>query len=838
MPRLRVEMELDRPSNLRDLSGADANLDADYLVVVYDDFVDALIPWVEHREAQGHVVEVARISDVYDEFAGGVFGPDGIREFVRYAYRMHPTVGGRQPLYLLLVGDASEDYWGIVREFPSNPTSAITSEPNYVPGYMVLGDASVGGVREPLILTDFWYIANPDGNDDPDNQFFSSMMVGRLPTESLAQTEVVVDKILTYENGLLEEEGQEWRNRGMFIADDEWSGAGAGGIGFGAYRRKGGETEFRTTSEGAADSVRAAGLYDFEVENFFLSTILDPIPQLGRDLTTGTTDCGWICTHQYARNCLDLEGILIERLNRGQLFVTYQGHGNRNLITHEYALIGNGAVGSSEWPSCPSDGGVNDVEDRFNNGDRLPVWFFYACHVGEMARRDEGRNQIGDCLGERLLLYPNGGSIATVASTGYEWLTSNDIVQYTTFSSWFGAAGRLADDITNDPHTLLGEIMIGAKNLLAATGSRANEGMVESYITLGDPGLRIDIAPPRIRVWQDAGSDPWNDPSEPDPVISGSSLRALTVDASSTFLAGTLFDEAPIDSAWVSIERNGGSVPVPASAYELIAGEIDEIDGIDRVRSFTLRYDHPIDTDDYDLVVHAVDINQRERQFRLEARVDVTFSRLDGRGDVVPLPKGGLIRGGETVQIDVTAPVGLSASDVDLLLDGVPLSGTTEMLDDDGGARGGDRSYGWRLTRTVPIDISRGTHTLALRWLNGGEMLTKEITVSSQAFRLDRFFAYPSPFADETAFFYRVTQPLQSATVKIYTVAGRLVRTLDQPFPSVDLNQIPWDGRDEDGDHVANGTYLYRLELVGPDGKPIVEQGKVARVLGHQIRAQ
>ena len=837
MPVLTTELELDRPSNLRDLSGADAELDADYLVVVYDEFAEALTPWVELRESQGHVVEVARVSDVYDEFSGGLFSPNGIREFVRYAYRMHPTVGGRQPLYLLLVGDASEDYWGVVRDFISIPTSPIISEPNYVPGYMILGDASTGGSNEPLILTDFWYIANPDGNDDPDNQFFSSMMVGRLPTESVLQTEVVVEKILTYEAGLEEEEGQEWRNRGMFIADDEWSGAGAGGKGFGAYRRNSREREFRTTSEGAADSVMAAGLYDFEIENFFLTDILDPIPELGRDLDTGTTTCGWRCTYQYTRNCMDLEGMLIERLNLGHLFVTYQGHGNRNLVSHEYTLMGNGAVGAEEWP-CPPDGSVNDVEDRFNNGDRLPVWFFYACHVGEMARRDEGKSQIGDCLGERLLLYPDGGSIATVASTGYEWLTSNDIVQYTTFSSWFGAAGRLADDITDDPHTLLGEIMIGAKNLLAATGAQANEGMVESYITLGDPGLRIDIAPPRIRVWQDAGTDPWNDPDDPEPVANGSTLRAMSVDEPSTFFAGTLFDEAPIDSVWLSIERDGGSTVVPPSAYELVAGEVDEIGGIERVRSFTVRYDHPVDTSDYDLVMHAVDINRREREFRMEARVDVAFSRVDGSGDVVPLPAGSLVRGGETIRVDVTAPVGLLASDVDLLLDGVALSGSTEMLEDGGAARGGDRSYGWRLTRSVPTDISRGTHTLALRWPNGEEMLTEEITVSSEAFRLDRYFAYPSPFADETSFFYRVTQPVNSATVKIYTVAGRLIRTLDQPFPSVDLNRIAWDGRDEDGDHVANGTYLYRLELVGPDGKALVEQGKVARVLGHQVRAQ
>ena len=62
--------------------------------------------------------------------------------------------------------------------------------------------------------------------------------------------------------------------------------------------------------------------------------------------------------------------------------------------------------------------------------------------------------------------------------------------------------------------------------------------------------------------------------------------------------------------------------------------------------------------------------------------------------------------------------------------------------------------------------------------------------------------------------------------------SGRLIRTLRQPIPTVDLNRIPWDGRDEDGDHVANGVYFYRLELVTPDGSAETQQGKLARVAG------
>lgn len=48
------------------------------------------------------------------------------------------------------------------------------------------------------------------------------------------------------------------------------------------------------------------------------------------------------------------------------------------------------------------------------------------------------------------------------------------------------------------------------------------------------------------------------------------------------------------------------------------------------------------------------------------------------------------------------------------------------------------------------------------------------------------------------------------AEIRIYTTSGRTIRKI--PFIiQPGLNVIDWDGRDDDGDNVANGTYLYRL---------------------------
>ena len=42
-------------------------------------------------------------------------------------------------------------------------------------------------------------------------------------------------------------------------------------------------------------------------------------------------------------------------------------------------------------------------------------------------------------------------------------------------------------------------------------------------------------------------------------------------------------------------------------------------------------------------------------------------------------------------------------------------------------------------------------------------------------------------------------------------------------------NEIAWDGRDADGDPVANGVYLYKLEIQTSEGKTISRVERMAR---------
>lgn len=100
---------------------------------------------------------------------------------------------------------------------------------------------------------------------------------------------------------------------------------------------------------------------------------------------------------------------------------------------------------------------------------------------------------------------------------------------------------------------------------------------------------------------------------------------------------------------------------------------------------------------------------------------------------------------------------------------------------------------------------------------NRSDTVSDEFVVSNTN-GLDHVMNYPNPFKDKTWFtFILKAGSLADVKAVIYTVAGRKIRTLhlDAAKQTAGFNSIEWDGRDEMGNEVANGTYLYRVVLNG-----------------------
>lgn len=70
---------------------------------------------------------------------------------------------------------------------------------------------------------------------------------------------------------------------------------------------------------------------------------------------------------------------------------------------------------------------------------------------------------------------------------------------------------------------------------------------------------------------------------------------------------------------------------------------------------------------------------------------------------------------------------------------------------------------------------------------------------------------WPNPNAGWLRIGYRLNVA-QEISLKIYDIAGRLVRTLEKGPRGVGSHAIVWDGRDDQGRPVCNGIYLYQLK--------------------------
>ncbi len=166
---------------------------ADYLIITHEDFFSAIKRLALYREKEGFKVKVVNVHDIYDQFSFGLFTPEAIRDFLKYAYYYWEKPA---PTYLLLVGDATWDYKDnlgyMVKNFlPTYPVPAHNKE-----------DAA----------SDNWFVCVSGDDLLPD------MQVGRFPVNTKKEVNNIIDKIRQYEKK--HNDNELWKKRVLFVADD------------------------------------------------------------------------------------------------------------------------------------------------------------------------------------------------------------------------------------------------------------------------------------------------------------------------------------------------------------------------------------------------------------------------------------------------------------------------------------------------------------------------------------------------------------------------------------------------------------------------------------------
>ena len=127
-------------------------------------------------------------------------------------------------------------------------------------------------------------------------------------------------------------------------------------------------------------------------------------------------------------------------------------------------------------------------------------------------------------------------------------------------------------------------------------------------------------------------------------------------------------------------------------------------------------------------------------------------------------------------------------------------------------------------TITYPLrDISPGLHTLSLKaWdvYNNSSISEIQFVVHDQDQELviSNVLNYPNPFVNYTEFWFNHNSSYDlNVSIQIFTISGKLVKTINgyiNTSSSSSLSRdLSWDGRDDFGDKVAKGVYMYRLTV-------------------------
>jgi hypothetical protein len=124
-------------------------------------------------------------------------------------------------------------------------------------------------------------------------------------------------------------------------------------------------------------------------------------------------------------------------------------------------------------------------------------------------------------------------------------------------------------------------------------------------------------------------------------------------------------------------------------------------------------------------------------------------------------------------------------------------------------------------------DIAPGTHTLSVRawdvYNNSNENQVEFLVASDENMAIKNLLNYPNPFTTKTNFHFDHNKSGQelNIAINIFSISGRVVKTLYAKIPNASshVSEIEWDGKDEYGQILAKGVYIYKIKVKSEDGK-------------------
>lgn len=118
-------------------------------------------------------------------------------------------------------------------------------------------------------------------------------------------------------------------------------------------------------------------------------------------------------------------------------------------------------------------------------------------------------------------------------------------------------------------------------------------------------------------------------------------------------------------------------------------------------------------------------------------------------------------------------------------------------------------------------DLSDGLHTLTLKawdvYNNSSISEIQFLVAGSDKLEISRVLNYPNPFVSYTEFWFNHNRPFEPLDVQIqvFTVTGKVVWTQNKTINTDGYlsRDIVWDGRDDFGDRIGKGVYVYKITV-------------------------
>jgi hypothetical protein len=604
--------------------------------------------------------------------------------------------------------------------------------------------------------SDDFYVS-VDGND-----FRVDLSIGRLNVQTLNQAKAAVDKIIYYET--LSEKGL-WQNLITLVADDSYTSSGGG--------------EYMHTSQ--SEELSSYHIpKSFDQNKVYLAAYPTVQTSLGRRKPT-------------------VNQAIIDAINSGTILLNFIGHGAPNLWAHEQVFIQS-----------------TTIPQLSNN-----KYFFLTAATCDFGLYDRPNNF---SAAEELVLKSNSGAIGTFSATRPVYSDQNSLLN-----------NAFYDRMLFSPRDTL-ELPIPIGKALYLTKQDFYGDNDIKYNLLGDPTIRIHFPNYTASIDSVNGRHTLNDIQ----------LKALSkVNVIGKIIKNNSLWNNFIGHGILTVYDSERELPLPefgpnykisVQGGVIFKGAVSVNNGIFSA-FFNVPKDISYENKNGKIVFQFFSSSDDGLGFTDRIKVGGTDSSVidDKNGpkieilfDKLDFDNTYLVNPNSTLIVSILDETGINTTGTGLghKMEGIldndennPIDFTRFFAGDlDAGGKSGKIQY--KLS-----NVSEGEHKISVKVWDIFNNPTSEIAyfkvVSGDALLVDYVMNYPNPFALNTVFtFQHNFNNGINARIKIYTVAGRLIKELERKNILDDrFVRIEWDGRDNDGNLLANGTYLYKLIVESIDGK-------------------